>query len=1189
MPYRFAFDLGTDSIGWCVLEMTDGGELKTLTDAGVRIFSDGRDPESKKSLNEERRDARGLRRSIWRRRQRRRNLFKILQANGLFPATKEEAQALKIAAASSLSGVPPSDTEKTDAHLPYVLRVRALDEKLSPYELGRALFHLGRRRGFKSNRIAQNEDEAAEPAKATKKKDETDAEQTVQKAGKLSQEQRMTNLAQAIQNENLRTLGEFLLARIKELPNGGTARFKADMAAFYPTRALYEAEFTAIRKKQETFYPNIDWDAMYKAIFYQRELKPQERGKCACLSDKERTFKHMPCVHRYRILQDVYNLKGSYLGKPQELTAAQQDAIIKKLNTQKTLSFDAIRRELKVGWIFNLERSSRGGILKGNETAVSMRKAEYFGSLWDKLSLSKQDDIIELLLTAQQDEEVRPLLDSLERDGLRLTEEQKNAILKYPWKKTGTAAYCRELLEQLVSLMEEKRLPLTEALKTLGYAGANQTVEKREILPYYGEILTGAVMQVHAKTSQGKTDKHAQSDTQDKNPEMRYGKIANPTVHIALNQLRIVVNALIRRYGKPNQIAVELARELKHSIYERRAIEADQAARAHENRIINKNIRDCTDIDFPDRADRQKYRLWEELGAETFSRRCLYCGRPISAAELFTSSIEIEHILPYSRTLLNAESNLTVAHAQCNRFKKERSPYEAFGHNPPGYNWLEILDRVSALKSKPKQLRFSENAMEHFEKDNTFLESQLTDTQYIAKISLQYLRVVCDDVWPVKGQMTSRLRDRWDINGILQKRPSEALTDLQPLPPRPEKQGKSDEAYEKELAAWNDVRQEQAERVGKYLKNRCDHRHHALDAIVIGCCDRSLVKRIADMNRERTTDKQAIPTLPIRREDIIDRLRRIVPSFKPDHGVEGKLSKETLLAKVNTIEKTAISALKEEDVRLIRSAAIREEWEELTAERGNFNKAKKEFEAVHAKEFTELELNRAVYANRKALSSFTKPTDIESIIDRHIKEEMRKFVAEAGEGRKFEELMQEFSQKKGIKRLRCKAAKQTSIHISANPKNPLSSDRYLNPVDYFAVIIWQIPQPKDKPPKYEGQYLRRTEVHADGTPKNDEKPHPAAKKICVLHKQDCIEFNENGVWLQARVAGLKASDNRLDIRPVCATQDVKSWLESIQDSMANKNWAPNPTQNFVAINVLFGKKSARSITVDPIGRIHRKS
>ena len=100
--------------------------------------------------------------------------------------------------------------------------------------------------------------------------------------------------------------------------------------------------------------------------------------------------------------------------------------------------------------------------------------------------------------------------------------------------------------------------------------------------------------------------------------------------------------------------------------------------------------------------------------------------------------------------------------------------------------------------------------------------------------------------------------------------------------------------------------------------------------------------------------------------------------------------------------------------------------------------------------------------------------------------------------------------------------------------------------------------------------------------------HPAAKKICVLFKGDCIELNENGYIKKARIAGYHATQNRLDIRPINASDDLFNWIVSTADQALEKGWKKQKGQNYVSVNVLFGNQAAAKITISPIGEVFRK-
>ena len=164
--WRLGLDLGTNSIGWSVFSLDSDNEILDLVDLGVRIFSNGRDSNNE-PLSVSRRIARGQRKLIYRRKLRRKQTFRLLQSQGLFPKDKTECMELKLLN-------------------PYELRIKALDEKLTPFELGRVLFNLSVRRGFKSNRKDGTREEVSEKNNNGEIKSQSDMQIHLEKAIKSS-------------------------------------------------------------------------------------------------------------------------------------------------------------------------------------------------------------------------------------------------------------------------------------------------------------------------------------------------------------------------------------------------------------------------------------------------------------------------------------------------------------------------------------------------------------------------------------------------------------------------------------------------------------------------------------------------------------------------------------------------------------------------------------------------------------------------------------------------------------------------------------------------------------------------------------------------------------------------------------------------------------------------------------------
>ena len=232
---RLGIDAGSNSQGWCLLDLDAQGRPSGIRAMGVRIFSDGRNPKDGSSLAVQRRVPRGMRNRRDRYLRRRDDLMDALIALGLMPADEGERQALVLID-------------------PYELRAKAAHQPLKPYELGRALFHLNQRRGFKSNRKTDKE---AESGVIQPKIDE---------------------LKRRIVASGAKTLGEFLHRRRLK---GKMVRARPE-AGFYPDRKLYEDEFAVIREVQAQHHSlkPEQWDELQDVIFFQRPLKPVDPGWC---------------------------------------------------------------------------------------------------------------------------------------------------------------------------------------------------------------------------------------------------------------------------------------------------------------------------------------------------------------------------------------------------------------------------------------------------------------------------------------------------------------------------------------------------------------------------------------------------------------------------------------------------------------------------------------------------------------------------------------------------------------------------------------------------------------------------------------------------------------------------------------------------------------------------------------------
>ena len=528
MALRYAFDIGTNSIGWAILDVQAGRPVGIVS-TGVRIFSDGRNKKDGSSLAVQRREPRAARRNRDRYIKRRNDFLDALKRHGLMPKDPSEAKAL----------------QQTD---PWILRARGLDEELSPHELGRALFHLQQRRGFKSNRKAdRGSNEGGAIAEATARTEQLLMAEGARSLGEYFGRKRLD-----AKNENANLPKGYR----KPQPAARVSPYKAkgNQTAYdyYPTRDLIHREFDALWMAQKVWHPSVLTDEAYTtledALFYQRPLKPPPVGRCTFDLDQDRAPKALPSLQRLRIYQDANHLTYRLPGDTsQSLTIEQRDKVIAKLLSTKSLKFDSLRKStlrLPETARFNFEVSRT--TLKGDETAAILAHKDRWGPAWRELPLDQQDEIVTRLL---EDEDPGTLRDFLQIE-YGLSREAAENVADAPLP-AGYASVCRPVAAKLLEQLTASVTTYDKAVEAAGFGSHSRRDHHGEVLdhlPYYGELLQRHVVP-------------GSNNPQDK-PEMRYGKVSNPTVHVALNQIRRVVNDLVDRFGEPSEIVVELARDL---------------------------------------------------------------------------------------------------------------------------------------------------------------------------------------------------------------------------------------------------------------------------------------------------------------------------------------------------------------------------------------------------------------------------------------------------------------------------------------------------------------------------------------------------------------------------------------------------------------------------------------------------
>jgi CRISPR-associated endonuclease Csn1 len=561
-------------------------------------------------------------------------------------------------------------------------------------------------------------------------------------------------------------------------------------------------------------------------------------------------------------------------------------------------------------------------------------------------------------------------------------------------------------------------------------------------------------------------------------------------VHVALNQLRQVVNALIDRHGHPKQIVVEVLRELNQSAFERRRIEKEQAENAKRReewaeqltrlgqRVNGRNL--------------ALMRLWSEQSGDPKERLCPYTGERISLRRLFSGEVEEDHILPFAITLDDSFANRVIVTREANRRKARQTPFQAFQAQP---DWPDIQARA-ALLPPSKAWRFGPDALDKWKGEHgDFLARHLTDSAYLARLARMYLRAVCDpdQVWCVPGRLTAMLRDTLGLN---------SATLL----------GK-----------------------GGARKDRDDHRHHAIDALTIGLVDRSLLQRVAtaagraeDRGRRRLDDIGE--PWPGFIAEAAARVRAINVSFKPDTSPSGQLHNDTAYATLPNAGPKAPNVAHRVPIQTLAGWKPEEVHGALSDPH------------LATRLVTALESAAGKPAQAAALGALTHDSTGRTVRRVRVHERLE-----------------------GTAEIRDRRTQQPykRVKLDANHR----------------VEFWRLPGVGGKPGKVQMVVVPMMVAAADAEAARlkraapDRRPHPAAKLLMRLHKDDVVAFGVGEARRLLRV--VKFREGQVNLADAHEGGNLKARDASKDDPFKYVNASTNR----------FANEQARKVFIDPAGRV----
>lgn len=709
MYYRIGLDIGIASVGWCALETDNKGEPIRIIDLGSRIFDTAEVPKTGASLAEPRRLARGLRRRL------RRRTHRIDCAKNLFLNQNID--------------ITPNGKDVN------LLRLQALDERISEQDFARVLLMLIKRRGFKSNRRSENSKEDGLLLKATS--------ENVKK----------------MQEGGYRTIGEMFAKEYSYGINGNRVFNTRNKGGDYSRTVLrieLEKEIRLLFDCQKRFGNSFATEEnLIKIIeiFNMQRNFDDGPGKgspysasymvgfCQFEENEERAPKASYSFERSMALQKLNNLKIVSGSTNRFLSNDERSLVLALIDKQKKVTFGNIRKVLNLSQqeLFNAltytSKKQTDDLIKECEKKVFV-STEKSKSIMDCLSGVNQfnNELID---------EIAVILSHAKTDSNRIKLIKENETLKN---------FTTKQIDNILSLNFDKFGNLS--LKAL-----------RKILPYLeaGDNYSDACAKAGYNHCVKEYEKSKFLNTKQIYDEV--SNITSPVVKRSISQTLKVVNALILKYGSPLAVNIELAREMNKSRDERNKIEKENNERFAKNKHLQDIIFQEYNY-FAKGVDILKYKLYEEQCG-----KCMYSGQPIDATRLFEPNyVQVDHIIPYSKSFNDSFNNKVLVLSKENQNKGNKTPFEYLFNSD---RWNDFVDRVNATYGsnfKKKQMLLKENVAEDDWKDRA-----LNDTRYISRfihgLIYDYLMFEKGDcgnkrVLAVNGAITSNLRHQWGINKV---------------------------------------------------------------------------------------------------------------------------------------------------------------------------------------------------------------------------------------------------------------------------------------------------------------------------------------------------------------------------------------------------------------------------------------
>lgn len=633
----------------------------------------------------------------------------------------------------------------SDAPDPWKARACGVSESLEPEDAAAALIHLAKHRGFKSNA----------------KRDTSDKE-----AGKVLLAAREWD----------KKTGERTYAQTLVDDHPDRKRNRSGDYHFMPRRETLVDEARKIISRQREL--GAEWatltfeDEYVKTAFDQLPLRSSESlvGECPFELNERRAARFSYSFERFRLLEKlIHGCRITTNDGERNLTTRELEAATRNFGHSTGLSFKQLRTRLGLSDDEKLPAALTEDDLKRDVTKSSSKAAPGSYALRNVIGAAEFDRLVKTPIVLDRIAEI-------------ITFNEDDSEIRSGFNRLGLSP------ETIQALMKGLASGKFSKFKGTGHISAKAA---RKLTP---EMLKGKRYD-EACAAVGYDHAAARG--------MTVEDIKNPVVQRSLNQAIKQIEVLVREFGRPERIHVEMLRDVGKSAEERGKITRGLDRRRKEREVSEAEFKESAGISSCNRDQVQMYELMKE---QTF--RCPYCDKHLTPNMIVSSDVQVDHIYPRSRSHEDAYVNKVVTCVPCNQQKRNQTPWEWRGESDPDW-WRTFESRINSFNIAKQEKRRRLLSKTFADRENDFIERNKVDSSYVARALLARLQDLYPETYS-DGAIIPGAKTR------IRARPGQMTPKLQ--------------------RAWLGNR---------YKKNREDDRHHAMDALTVAFQDEALYQKVA--------------------------------------------------------------------------------------------------------------------------------------------------------------------------------------------------------------------------------------------------------------------------------------------------------------------------------------------------------